>query len=249
MNNPPFLHIAARDPEAYLVLLCEHASNTIPPPLEVLPQDKPWLHTHWAWDIGVAKVIQTVAEQLACSAVLANFSRLVCDPNRAVTDETFIRPQLENHPLSFNQNIEEGEVQRRVATYYEPYHQAIDEMIRTRLNVNANFLVFSVHSFTPNYMGQQRDVEVGVLYDTYEKEAYQLLEGFKNHGFDARLNQPWSGVNGMMFSPHKHGTRHNLVNLELEVRQDLIGNEDQAQGFGLVLAKILKDLCRWRFSN
>ena len=249
MNNPALISIPARDPEAQIVLLCEHASNTIPPPLKVSKQDEPWLQTHWAWDIGVAKVIQTVSEQLACSAVLANFSRLVCDPNRPIEDETFVRHELEGHPLSFNQNMDSKELQRRVTTYYEPYHQAVDEMIRTRLNMNSNFLVFSLHSFTPVYLGQPREVEVGVLFDDYEKEACQILESFKSQGFDTRLNEPWSGANGMMFSPHKHGTHHNLINLELEVRQDLIGNDSQAQGFGLVLARILKDFGRWRFSN
>ncbi|MBL91777.1 MAG: hypothetical protein CMH56_08220 [Myxococcales bacterium] len=249
MARPSFLHIQSRDPEAPLVLLCEHASNVVPPPLQTSAQDHPWLQTHWAWDIGVATVIKTVAEQLGCSAVMANFSRLVCDPNRPVSDDTFIRYELEGHALSFNQHINSDEVQRRVETYYEPYHQAVERMIQTRLKMNANFLVFSIHSFTPNYLGQQREVEVGVLYDDYEKEAHQMRDGFKAHGFDVRLNEPWSGVDGMMFSPHKHGTQHNLVNLELEVRQDLIGNDNQAHGFGLILAKILKDLCRWRFAN
>ena len=31
---------------------------------------------------------------------LANFSRLVCDPNRDVEDEFFIRTELEGRPLS-----------------------------------------------------------------------------------------------------------------------------------------------------
>lgn len=249
MNDPAFLKIKAQDPKAPLVLLCEHASNEVPPPLLTSDADHPWLQTHWAWDIGTATVIKTVSEQLGCPGVLSNYSRLVCDPNRAPIDDTFIRREVEGHTLSFNNHLDENEIKRRVETHYRPYHQAVDAMIRDRLLADSSFLIFSIHSFTPNYMGQKRDMEVGVLFDTYEKEATILYDGFKEKGFDVRLNEPWSGANGMMFSPHKHGTAHNLVNLELEMRQDLVGNEENARGFGLILAQILKDFCRWRFSH
>lgn len=247
MPNTSFSYLPFLNPQAPLVLLGEHASNTIPPPLSTAAEDERWLGTHWAWDIGIANVIRTVGEQMGCAGVLANFSRLVCDPNRDVEDEFFIRTELEGRPLSFNQALNPQEVQRRIDTYYAPYHRQVEKMIQERLTIDRDFLVFSIHSFTPNYLGEKRDVEVGVLFDEFVEEAEIMHRAFQKKGFDTRLNEPWSGADGMMFSPHLHGTAHGLINLELEIRQDLITAPEQANAFGITLAEILTDLCRQRF--
>ena len=42
-------------------------------------------------------------------SIISRFSRLVCDANRAVDDPTFIRREIQGHPLSFNQGLDEAE--------------------------------------------------------------------------------------------------------------------------------------------
>ena len=110
-------------------------------------------------------VIQTLHQNLGCPAVLANFCRLVCDPNRPTDEPTYIRRQVEEHALSFNRSLGPEEINRRTQSYYLPYHEAVDAMIKNRLKTDQNFLVLSLHSFTPEYMVEKRELEIGVLYD------------------------------------------------------------------------------------
>ena len=244
----PFINITANQDSPPVVLLCEHANNLIPSPLSVSPEDKPWLNTHWGFDIGVQEVIETLCTHLDYPAVLANFSRLLCDPNRPTDEPTFIKPDVEGHLLSFNQNLTPEEIQRRIENYYLPYHNAVDAMIRKRLQADANFLVLSLHSFTPEYLGQKRSLEVGVLYDVHDTDAKFFFDAFTQQGYNVQYNEPYSGVDDMIFSAHKHGTTHGLTYLELEFRQDLIDTKEKAAAFGNVLSQITAAYTKQKFS-
>jgi predicted N-formylglutamate amidohydrolase len=76
-------------------------------------------------------------------------------------------------------------------------------------------LILSIHSFTPLYEQKKREVEIGVLFKRHEKPAQevnhflrfklvdkkilvQLTKFFKSCGHDARVNDPWSGLDGFM---------------------------------------------------
>ena len=248
MNIEPFKNIVATQERPKVVLLCEHASNNIPVPLIASPKDKPWLDTHWGIDIGIPEITDKLTSSLGLPAVLANFSRLVCDPNRPTDEPTFIKPDVEGHLLSFNQSISPEEIQRRIETYYEPYHNAVDAMIKNRLETDSDFLVLSLHSFTPEYMGEKRELEIGVLYDNYEKDAQFFFDAFDKRNFKVQYNQPYSGVDEMIFSAHKHGTANGLTYLELEFRQDLIDTPHKAAAFGQMLGEIISDYTKQKFA-
>ena len=40
------------------------------------------IDSHWALDVGISKVVDKVAEILDCTAIKANYSRLIIDLNR-----------------------------------------------------------------------------------------------------------------------------------------------------------------------
>ena len=98
-----------------LVVTCEHASARVPAPLTTSDEDARWLDTHWGWDIGAAQLTRELVQRKACCAILARFSRLVCDANRAVGDGTFVRRDIQGQPLSFNAGLDDAEVARIVA--------------------------------------------------------------------------------------------------------------------------------------
>ncbi|MEN8196296.1 MAG: N-formylglutamate amidohydrolase, partial [Pseudomonadota bacterium] len=72
------------------VLLCDHASNVIPPEYGGLGLTAKALEDHIAWDIGAEYLASRLSEQLDVAAVLARFSRLLIDANRQHDD-----PQVE----------------------------------------------------------------------------------------------------------------------------------------------------------
>lgn len=210
-----------------LVMTCEHASRRLPE-WSATPADEQILCDHWGWDPGAADLTRALLRRLGGAAVLSRFSRLVCDPNRNPSDQTFVVETIEGHSLSWNRRIDAQERRRREEIYHEPYHQEIDRILRGRVASQQPVRLLSIHSFTPVYRGENRDVEVGVLFDDHESSAHQLIAEFKGVGLRTEANQPYSGYAGLIHAARRHGRRHRVVYLELEIRQDLIATPEQA---------------------
>ena len=81
MTEPPFLIDGAERPGRWLVT-CDHATNRVPPEiaggdLGIPPAE---MARHIAWDIGAAGLARALGRHLGAPVILANFSRLVIDP-------------------------------------------------------------------------------------------------------------------------------------------------------------------------
>ena len=74
MISPGGAYTLLRAGDTPLLLTCEHASARVPEPLRVSGDDRPWLDTHWAWDIGAAALCRVLLEHLGGAAILARFS-------------------------------------------------------------------------------------------------------------------------------------------------------------------------------
>jgi predicted N-formylglutamate amidohydrolase len=225
-----------------LVVTCEHASNRLPSPLEANEADSAWLETHWGWDVGAAEVVRDLVERKASVAVLSRFSRLICDPNRSPAEDDWIRREVEGHPLAFNARLTSEERARRKQLYYDPYHTEIDRCLSERLARGGDVLLLSVHSFTPNFMGEIRRMEVGVLFDRFDAVAERFAGHLEDQGFITALNEPYSGKDGKIFSAQHHGHRHGVIYLELEIRHDLIDSADKVASLTTRLSDALTAL-------
>ena len=178
-----------------------------------------WLvGTHWAWDIGIGEITLQLAERLGLTSVLAGFSRLVIDPNRAPDDPTLIRTEAHGREILLNQGLGAAERNRRMALW-DAWHASAEEVVRRE----PGRVVLSMHSFTPYYEDHEpRIVEVGVLFDRDEAVAGALAQALAAEGIRVALNEPYSGKQGLMYSVERHAAAGGgRVALELEVRQDL----------------------------
>ena len=226
-----------------LVLTCEHAGALFPPPLVAASNDSPWLATHWGYDIGAAELTRALAAAFGASLTMANFSRLICDTNRGWHEPSCIRHEVEGYRLQFNAGLSAAERERRRNDYYELYHRAVDTMLVRRKAAARPFWLLSVHSFTARYLGQPRQVELGVLFDDRHAEAAETLAAqLAMTGRDTRLNEPYSGRAGLIYSAQRHGRRHRVPYIELEVRQDLIDRPERAQA---IASELVPALRRW----
>lgn len=180
------------------------------------------LSTHWGYDIGARTLSVELARLAEGSAALSRFSRLLVDPNRAPDDPTAILRECDDGAPSFNRK---PDVAGRVARFHEPFHRTVDGVL-TR--ARPRFLC-SVHSFTPVFRGGKRPMEVGVLFDRHDDLADRLLRTLHDAGLHAVANAPYSGKDGLIYSAQRHGTRHDVPYLELEVRQDLIHSDKKAR--------------------
>lgn len=200
-----------------LFLTAEHAEERVPEGFHFRPEDERLRGTHWAYDLGVSELTRELSEALEAPGVLARFTRLLVDPNRAEDEDELFRTEAEGAPVLTNVDLSEAERERRLTGLYRPYHEAID----TLLERSTAPIVFSVHSFTPVYEGKPREMELGVLFNREVELAERLRHHLEEAGFIVAMNEPYSGALGLIYSAESHADRHGKHALELEIRQDL----------------------------
>lgn len=217
--------LAGRMPGAALVLTCEHASPAVPPEYDNLGLTAAQLRDHIGWDIGAAAVAEELSRQLRAPAVLSAVSRLLVDCNRDLADVDLMPHESHGLPIPGNASIDAVERDERLRRFYEPYHRAVDAVVRA----HPDALLLSLHSFTPELNGRQRPFDVGVLFDDHVELADTLAGGVAAAGFAVRMNEPYSGLDGLIFSARTHGRRHGVRYLELEVNNRLLRRDDEAR--------------------
>lgn len=231
------VEIVDGDARAPAVVSCEHASERLPAPWR-WPEEDAWLRgSHWAYDPGAAELAREVASALGATAVLSRFSRLLADPNREEHDPELFRVRAEGRDVQLNRHIDAVDRERRLG-YWRAYHDALGERIRA----SESPIVLSMHTFTPVYEGQVRELEIGVLFDAEEELAGRVGEAIAGAGFIVRMNEPYSGRGGLIYSAERHARAHGRRALELEVRQDLAVLADVRQRvIRAVSAVLLRD--------
>ncbi len=238
-TRPPFRVIG--DPARAagpFVFTCEHASNRLVG-VEATAAERRLLDDHWGYDIGIAPVAEALARELDCVAVLSDFSRLLVDPNRAVASPDLVVERCADLPLSFNQGLDRATIRHRIETLYAPYHGAVDRVARARLARGPAHMV-SMHSFTADFLGEKRPMEIGVLFDEHAALAERLAAALADEGFIVALNEPYSGKAGALtYSIMKHGRAHGVPFLEIEVRNDLIRTPAQQVAVALRIGRAL----------
>jgi predicted N-formylglutamate amidohydrolase len=216
-----------------ILLLCDHASNALPP--GGLGLDASLLSTHIAYDIGAAAVTRALARAYGAPAVLGSWSRLLIDLNRGEDDPTLVMKLSDGSIIPGNREVDAAEVARRVAQFHAPYHSAIDgELDR----IGKDAVLVSMHSFKPSWKGRHRKWEIGILYDRDMRLAAPLMARLEQAGFTVGDNEPYSGaLEGDTL--WRHGTMRGLPHVLIEMRQDLVGTDEQAQAFALRLKPVL----------
>ncbi|MBI3301682.1 MAG: N-formylglutamate amidohydrolase, partial [Deltaproteobacteria bacterium] len=186
------------------------------------------------------EVVESLAQALDAPAVCAGYSRLLIDCNRDLSDHDLIVPESDGTRVPGNQALSEQERQKRIARFYEPYHDAIDRLL---INTVARWpTVLSIHSFTSVLGKKERQFDLGILFDRYDDLAREVGQRLQHCGYRVRYNEPYSGLAGLIFSARSHGERHGLVYLELEINNSLITQPEKATQMGRQMSAVLRAL-------
>lgn len=208
-----------------LIILCDHASNALPPEYGSLGLPQTQLERHIGYDIGAAGVTRALAARLGAPAVLSCFSRLLIDPNRGEDDPTLVMRLSDGAVVPGNRHADAAEVERRIALYHRPYHRAIERQIDAALAAGVVPALFSVHSFTPVWRGVPRPWHVALLWDLDPRFARPMIDALAAPGdLIVGDNEPYDGAlrNDCLY---RHGTARGLPHALIEIRQDLIADE------------------------
>lgn len=201
-----------------IVLVCEHASHQIPPELADLGLDAEAQRSHIAWDPGAFSVAQVMSEKLDAVLVASNVSRLVYDCNRPPDASDAMPVQSETYHVPGNVGLTEDAKAARVRRYYAPFRDALSAEVKRRKDP----VLVTIHSFTPVYRTEKRDVEVGILHDQDARLADAMLDCADQ--YDVRRNTPYGPEDGVTHTLKEHGQKHGYLNVMIEVRNDLIAD-------------------------
>jgi predicted N-formylglutamate amidohydrolase len=225
-----------------LILTCEHASYSLPFEYQGLGVPESNVQRHIGWDIGARAVVTRIAQVLDAPAVCSRYSRLLIDCNRALSDHDLIVEQSDHTVIPGNYNLDDEERQRRIAHFYDPYHKAVDTLVKSHAEQLLTLL--SVHSFTPVLGKKERRFDLGILFDAYDDLAHEVGQRLHHEGHRVRYNEPYSGYDGLIFSARNHGKKNGIVYLELEINQNLIETTEGAARIGTAVSNV----CRALFS-
>ena len=232
-------------PNCPFVFSCEHASAALP--LHPSSVDDFFLHSHWGVDIGAKGVVDELCAITHSTGILSTFSRLWVDLNRPVHATDLIRQEVEKHFLSYNLGLTPHQIDKRIAEYYTPYHQAFADLVGQRTQTKVPFVLISVHSFTPVWAGTLRTMDVGVLFNNHDDLAMRLQYFLQQEELFTALNQPYSGKStsgtvGLIHSVEQQGLRYQIPYLELEINQTLISTPERQKHIAQKIGRALQQL-------
>lgn len=225
--------------KANIVFLCEHASNHIPPEYDNLGLTEEQLELHIAWDIGIAEVTRNIAEALDAPAVIANFSRLLIDANRALDQHGLIPSISDGHEIIGNMNLTKADMDHRINRFYHPFHNKSDQIIQEKSTYDHAPIIFNMHSFTPHMAGFDRPWHTGMLWNKDKRAANALIERFSDRGLIVGDNEPYSGQE-LNHTMNTHGTKHGFPHVNIEIRQDEINHQSGIKKWCGILIEDLK---------
>lgn len=225
-----------------LVLVCDHASNEIPPGFSALGVDAETMTAHVAWDPGALVVAQAISAATDSPLVYPRASRLLLDCNRTPDAPGSIVARSEDTEIPGNRDLGLDERLARVRRIYTPFHAAIDAVIDARLARRQPTAVIAIHSFTPVYHGRARPWDIGVLYDRDRHLADRLLAALRADGdIVVGDNEPYAPRDGVYHTLGRHAEARGLPSVMIEIRNDRLAD---AAGQGAWAARLGRHLQR-----
>jgi len=223
-----------------LLLVADHAGNTMPRALGRLGVPETECTRHIAWDIGIAGLGRLVADALGAVLIRQNYSRLVIDCNRPPRTPTSIPEMSELTPIPGNAGLSEADKAARAREIFWPYHERIETELERRRQTGRQTALIALHSFTPVFKGMARPWHASLLYNRDPRFARQLLTLLtKEEGLIIGDNEPYFVCDTADYTIPVHGERRGLPHALIEIRQDLIAEESGQRRWADLLARLL----------
>ncbi len=235
-------HVVAEnsDGAGRFVILCDHASNNIPPRFAGLGLTDGQRNGHIAWDPGALAVSRRLSERLDAPLLWPNVSRLIVDCNRAHDAPDLITELGEGQEIPGNRDLPPDERRARIDEFHEPYHRAVDACLDARLAAGRGCALVAVHSFTPVFHGVERPWPIGIIFDRDRSLADHVIDGLRAEAtLNVGVNQPYSPADRVYTTLSRHGEARGLPAVMIEIRNDEIADAPGQRAWADRLADIL----------
>jgi len=214
------------------VVSIEHASNAIPPELGTLGLSDEILDSHVAWDPGAEYVGRKLAAAIHAPIILGQYSRLVADLNRSPENLESVPSNAFGVAVPGNSHLSHEDREKRLETYHRPYWSDVLRHIHRVFDSGHECLHLGIHSFTHEYPGEVREMDIGLLVDPSHIGDGPLTKlihkGINERGLDCRVNEPYSGLNdGITTNFRNRFLDGRYASVEFEVSHRLLDKLDQ----------------------
>lgn len=220
-----------------VVLTCEHAGRRVP--REVAPLFRgaaEVLRTHRGWDIGALAVAERMRDRLGAPLVVTEISRLVVEANRSL-----------DHPAlfsGFTRRLDERMKAHLIGAYWEPFRREAGAAVDAAIRRCGSVVHLSVHSFTPEWKGRVREVDIGLLHDPGRAGEAALCRRWRAAlnreapDLRVRLNRPYAGwTDGHCTALRSRLSGRRYLGVEVEVNNGLIRTPAAARRMGDLLVR------------
>lgn len=241
--------LSADEPAAYAVqhragrdflVVCDHASARIPKRLDSLGLSADTLATHIAVDIGALATARRIAALLDATLVSASYSRLVIDCNRYPWDPASVAKRSGGIDVPGNAAVDEAGKLERVRGIFLPYQREIARELATLRAHGGRPTLLSIHSCTPVLDGPPRPWPVGVSYVEPAGRSRALIAALAASGVaPVGDNEPYTLEPGEDYTVPEHALRAGLEYVQVEFRQDVVGDEAGAHHWAEIFVAAL----------
>jgi predicted N-formylglutamate amidohydrolase len=222
------------------LLLGDHAGRAIPRRLGDLGLPPGALDRHIAWDIGVEGLGLRLSTELDACFIRQTYSRLVIDCNRRPGEADSIPTASDSVAIPGNLGLGSADIAARVNDVWRPYQDGVARLLEERQGLGRETRLVSLHSFTPKMGGESRPWRYGVLHRGDSALSARMLALLRaEFGDQAGDNQPYA-MDGTDATIPLHADPRGLDYLELEVRQDLIEDDDGQDAAAAVITRLLR---------
>ena len=232
--------VEIREGRGPFVIVCEHASNVLPTALGTLGLSPDHLERHIAWDPGAAAVAEGLAGLLGGDLVLQRYSRLAVDCNRAPGLAEAIPARSEDTEIPGNLDLGDAERAARLSSVWAPFHDALERLLDRRRVAGRPTILVTVHTFTPVFRGVARPLHVGII-STGERTLADALLAALRRDVDLIVgdNEPYSPKDNVDYTIRRHGFDRGLPHAMIEIRNDLVVDEEGQKEWAARLAREL----------
>ncbi len=224
-HDPPAVVVTNAGAACPILIIGDHAGRDIPRELRDLGLPETELSRHIAWDIGVAALGLRLARRLTACFIRQSYARLVIDCNRVPGSSGSIPLISDGIRIPGNEGLSDRQRRARLEEIYRPYQDRIGAELDQRQAAGASTVLLALHSFTPVLQRLARPWRYGVLHRGDSPFSTRILAVMTAVlGADVGDNQPYA-MDEFDNTVPLHAANRPIDYLELEVRQDLIGDE------------------------
>jgi predicted N-formylglutamate amidohydrolase len=204
-----------------VIFTCEHAGNQVPDRYQSLFEGlDEVLQSHRGWDPGAWPLANYLSKEMEAPLFGCLTTRLLIEANRSPDN-----PQLFSE---YSTPLSRETKEKLIRDIYKPYREQVQQVIE---KMSKPVLHLSIHSFTPIWYGEERKVDIGILFDPSQEIELSFCQQLKNNlhnnlpGLQICYNEPYKGTDdGFTTWLKKQYKKEEYTGIEIEVNQKYSSN-------------------------